>query len=109
MTKLYKIDPKQNFGVTRKYDIIISPVVTEKSNQVASSGCYVFLVDPKASKFDIKVAIESLFNVKVSFVNVVNRKGKNKVFKGRKGVKSDTRRAFVKLADGQSFDFSMGV
>jgi large subunit ribosomal protein L23 len=109
MTKIYKMNERADFGITHQYDVILNPVITEKSTLVGSAGYYIFNVHPAASKFDIKRSIESLFNVKVADVNVLNRKGKKKIFKGKPGVKSDVRRAFVKLVDGQSFDFSVGV
>jgi large subunit ribosomal protein L23 len=109
MTKIYKGMPATKAGVTYKYDIILSPALTEKSTDLAAKGCYVFNVRADANKVDIKKAIEELFNVKVAAVNTLNRRGKEKRFKGKIGHQSSLKRAFVKLADGQSFDFSMGV
>lgn len=109
MTKIYKGMPAKKAGVTYKYDIILSPAITEKSTDLATKGYYVFNVRPDANKIDIKKAIEELFNVKVSAVKTLNRQGKEKRFKGRIGHQVSIKRAFVKLAEGQSFDFSMGV
>ncbi len=93
----------------RHYDVIISPVVTEKSTLVSENNYFVFKVGQKATKLQIKAAIEALFKVKVESVNTAIRKGKVKRFKGLIGKQSDSKRAFVKLADGHSIDLSVGL
>ncbi|MEH6420804.1 50S ribosomal protein L23 [Pseudomonas sp. CGJS7] len=87
------------------YSIIRAPRVSEKTARLQEvSNQYVFEVSTDATKADIKVAVEKLFDVKVEAVNVVNVKGKNKAFKNRMGRRADWRKAYVKLADGQSID-----
>ena len=87
------------------YSIIRAPRVSEKTARLQEvSNQYVFEVATDATKADIKVAVEKLFSVKVSAVNVVNVKGKNKAFKFRMGRRADWRKAYVTLAEGQSID-----
>ena len=87
------------------YEVIRAPRVSEKTARLQEvSNQYVFEVATDATKADIKVAIEKLFDVKVEAVNVVNVKGKGKAFKNRMGRRGDWRKAYVKLADGQSID-----
>ena len=93
----------------RHYDIIVSPVVTEKSTLVSENNYFVFKVNKEATKPQIKAAVESLFNVQVLSVNTSVRKGKVKRFKGIVGKQSDTKRAFVKLAEGHTIDLSVGI
>lgn len=82
-----------------------APHVSEKSaRQQELANQYVFEVAQTATKADVKAAIEQLFNVKVEGVNLVNVKGKNKSFKFRSGRRGDWRKAYVRLADGQSID-----
>ena len=91
------------------YDVILSPVITEKSTLVSEANQVIFKVAPKATKTDIKAAIESLFKVKVKAVNTVVRKGKQKVFKGFRALQSDTKRAIVTLEEGHSIDVTTGL
>lgn len=93
----------------RHYDIIVSPVITEKSTMVSESNQVVFNVAPKATKPEIKAAVEALFGVKVKAVNTLVRKGKEKRFKGIVGRQSDIKKAVVTLAEGQSIDLSTGL
>ncbi|HET8747351.1 MAG TPA: 50S ribosomal protein L23 [Ramlibacter sp.] len=87
------------------YDVIRAPRVSEKTARLQEvSNQYVFEVAGTATKADIKVAVEKLFDVKVEAVNVVNVKGKGKAFRNRMGRRGDWRKAYVKLADGQSID-----
>ena len=87
------------------YSIIRAPRVSEKTARLQEmSNQYVFEVATDATKADIKVAVEKIFDVKVDAVNVVNVKGKGKAFKNRTGRRGDWRKAYVKLADGQSID-----
>jgi large subunit ribosomal protein L23 len=87
-------------------DIILAPVVSEKSYALLETGVYTFKVHPSASKPEIHDAIESIFNVKVTKVNTLNRKGKRK--RDRRtftfGARPDTKRAIVTLAPGQTID-----
>jgi len=85
--------------------VIRAPRVSEKTARLQEvSNQYVFEVATNATKADIKVAIEKLFEVTVEAVNVVNVKGKQKAFKNRMGRRADWRKAYVKLADGQTID-----
>ncbi len=86
-------------------DIIFSPVVSEKSYDLASANnTYTFIVDPRTNKTEIKQAIEAIFEVKVTSVNTMNRKGKRKRTGYVVGKRKDTKRALVTLADGDSID-----
>ena len=87
------------------YDVIRAPRVSEKTARLQEvSNQYVFEVATTATKADVKAAIEQIFDVKVAAVNVVNVKGKAKAFKNRMGRRSDWRKAYVTLADGQTID-----
>lgn len=96
-------------NILRHYDVIRYPLLTEKSNSVADQSQYFFAVSLNATKPEIKNAIESLFEVKVASVNTLIRKGKKKVFKGRRGVQSDIKKAMVRLQPGQKLDITAGV
>ena len=89
----------------RLYDVLRAPVVSEKSARLQElSNQYVFEVARDASKTDVKAAVEQLFSVKVDNVTVVNLKGKRKSFRFQPGRRSDRRKAYVRLAEGQSID-----
>ncbi|HLP23415.1 MAG TPA: 50S ribosomal protein L23 [Microbacteriaceae bacterium] len=81
-------------------DIIISPVVSEKSYGLIDEGKYTFLVDPRANKTEIKLAIEKIFNVQVASVNTLNRNGKTRRTRFGFGKRKDTKRAIVTLKSG---------
>lgn len=86
-------------------DIIIEPVVSEKSyDLVANNNTYTFIVDPRSNKTQIRQAIESIFDVTVTSVNTMNRKGKQKRTGWTLGKRKDTKRALVTLAPGDSID-----
>ena len=91
------------------YDVILAPVVTEKSTRVSEHNQVVFKVRKEATKPDIKAAVEGIFGVKVTAVNTLNQKGKMKRFKGRVGFRSDAKKAIVTLAEGQSIDVTTGI
>jgi large subunit ribosomal protein L23 len=91
------------------YQIIRSPVITEKATMLSESGQFVFRVASDANKREIKAAVEGLFGVSVLAVNTLVQKGKSKRFRGRPGSRSDVKKAFVKLAAGQSIDFTTGL
>ncbi len=93
----------------RHYDVIVAPVITEKSTMVSDNNQVVFKVAPKATKPEIKAAVEALFGVKVTAVNTLVRKGKTKRFRGTVGRQSDVKKAVVTLAEGQSIDISTGL
>jgi large subunit ribosomal protein L23 len=91
------------------YNIIRSPVITEKATMLSERDTVVFRVAIDATKPEIKAAIEGLFGVIVDGVNTLVVKGKTKRFRGRPGKRSDVKKAYVKLAKGQSIDFSTGL
>ncbi len=91
------------------YDVILSPVITEKATAASEYNKVVFKVAPFATKSLIKTAIEKLFNVKVKSVNTLVRKGKNKRFKGFAGRRSDVKMAVVTLDEGSTIDFTTGL
>ncbi|HVL98841.1 MAG TPA: 50S ribosomal protein L23 [Egibacteraceae bacterium] len=91
-------------------DVIIAPVVSEKSYALLDEGRYTFLVHPKSNKTEIKQAVEAVFGVKVASVNTMNRAGKKKRFGLKYGKRKDTKRAIVTLAEGESIDiFEAGL
>ena len=91
------------------YSIIKSPAITEKGTLVAATNTHVFNVASRATKPQIKAAIEGLFNVKVKAVNTLVRKGKVKRFKGRPALLSDVKKAYVTLVDGERLDVTTGL
>lgn len=93
----------------RHYDVIVSPVITEKSTMASENNQVVFNVARKATKPEIKAAVEALFNVKVKGVNTLVRKGKVKRFRGTVGQQSDVKKAVVTLAEGHSIDIATGL
>ena len=93
----------------RHYDVIVSPAITEKSTMASEQNQVVFNVAKKATKPEIKAAVEALFGVKVTAVNTLLRKGKMKRFRGTVGRQSDVKKAIVTLADGQSIDVATGL
>ncbi|MFG1357837.1 50S ribosomal protein L23 [Xanthobacter pseudotagetidis] len=93
----------------RHYDVIVSPVITEKATAASEFNKVVFNVASTASKPQIKEAVEKLFDVKVKSVNTLVRKGKVKIFRGRKGVQSDVKKAVVTLEEGQKIDITTGL
>ena len=93
----------------RHYDVIRTPVITEKSTLVSEQNQVVFNVAKDASKPEIKAAVEALFGVKVKAVNTLVRKGKTMRFRGFAGKQSDVKKAVVTLVDGQSIDVSTGL
>ena len=93
----------------RHYDVIVAPVITEKSTMASEQNQVMFKVAGNATKPEIKGAVEALFNVKVKAVNTLVRKGKVKRFRGVKGKQSDFKKAIVTLADGDSIDVTTGL
>jgi large subunit ribosomal protein L23 len=85
-------------------DIIIAPVVSEKSYSELNKNWYTFLVHPDANKTAIKIAIQQIFNVRVETVNTLNRQGKRKRTRTGWGKRKDTKRAIVKLVDGDRIE-----
>ena len=93
----------------RHYDAIVAPIITEKATLASESNQFVFKVARNATKPQIKAAIEQLFDVKVTAVNTLLRKGKNKVFRGVRGKQQDVKKAVVTLADGHRIDVTTGL
>lgn len=93
----------------RHYDIILSPVITEKATAQSEYNQVVFRVKKDATKPQIKEAVERLFDVKVRAVNTLVTKGKVKVFRGMRGRRSDVKKAIVTLEEGQSIDVTTGL
>ena len=89
-------------------DVILRPVISEKSYGLLDEGKYTFLVRPDANKTEIKIAVEQVFNVKVESVNTANRQGKRKRTRTGFGKRNDTKRAIVSLAAGDRIDLFGG-
>ena len=85
-------------------EVILSPVVSEKSYSLIDQGAYTFLVHPRANKTEIRQAVEAIWGVQVVQVNTANRRGKTKRFRFTQGRRPDTKRAVVKLAPGQKIE-----
>jgi large subunit ribosomal protein L23 len=93
----------------RHYDVILSPVITEKATNASEHNKVIFKVAMDATKPQIKDAVEKLFDVKVKSVNTLRRRGKWKIFKGRVGRQSDSKRAIVTLEEGQRINVTTGL
>jgi large subunit ribosomal protein L23 len=91
------------------YDVIVKPVITEKATMASEAGAVVFQVAKSATKPQIKEAVEAVFGVKVKAVNTVITKGKAKKFRGRPGVRSDVKKAYVTLEEGNTIDVTSGL
>ena len=100
---------KTNNVTAKMYDTLVRPVITEKSMISSEAGKVTFLVPLSASKDDVKVAVETIFNVKVNKVNTIRQFGKEKRLKGFVGQRSDYKKAVVTLADGQNIDVTTGI
>jgi large subunit ribosomal protein L23 len=85
-------------------DILLAPVISEKSYGLVDQGKYTFIVRPDANKTQIKIAVEQVFNVRVTSVNTINRQGKRKRTRLGFGSRNDTKRAIVGLAEGDRID-----
>ncbi len=85
-------------------DVLLAPVVSEKTYSLLDENKYTFLVHPDANKTEIKIAVEKIFGVKVTAVNTINRKGKVRRTRNGVGKRKDTKRAIVSVAVGQSID-----
>lgn len=93
----------------RMYNVILAPVITEKSTQGSEYNQVTFRVAQDATKPEVKAAIEELFGVKVKAVNTLNQKGKIKLFRGRRGKRNDVKKAIVTLEEGQMIDVTTGI
>ena len=94
---------------TRHYDVIVAPHITEKATLLSEHNAVVFKVADKATKPEIKAAVEALFGVKVISVNTLTQKGKTKRWKGKPYKRTDVKKAVVTLAAGQSIDITSGI
>jgi large subunit ribosomal protein L23 len=93
----------------RHYDVLLAPVITEKSTLLSENNAVVFKVSDDATKPEIKAAVEAIWGVSVKSVNTLVAKGKTKRWKGKPYTRSDVKKAIVRLADGQSIDITEGV
>ena len=93
----------------RHYDIVLSPIITEKATNASERNQVMFKVARSATKPQIKEAVEKLFDVKVKSVNTLVRKGKHKAFRGRLGEQSDVKKAIVTLEEGHRIDVTTGL
>ena len=93
----------------RHYDVVLSPIITEKATNASERNQVTFKVARNATKPQIKEAVEKLFDVKVKSVNTLVRKGKHKAFRGRLGEQSDVKKAIVTLEEGHRIDVTTGL
>ena len=93
----------------RNYDVLVGPLVTEKATMLSEHGQIAFRVRLDATKAEIRRAVENLFDVKVTAVNTLRVKGKTKIFRGRRGRRSDYKKAIITLAEGQNVDYLAGL
>lgn len=93
----------------KHYDTIIAPVITEKSTLLSEHNKVVFKVPLKATKDEVKAAVETLFKVRVLAVNTIVQKGKTKRFRGIPGRRSDVKKAIVTLHEGDTIDVTTGL
>lgn len=89
-------------------DVLLKPVISEKSYALLDEGKYTFIVDPRANKTQIRQAVEAVFSVRVRGVNTINRQGKRKRTRTGYGRRKDTKRAIVTLAEGDRIDIFGG-
>ncbi len=104
-----KNEKKKIVATPELYDVIDSPVITEKANMVSAENKVIFYVKPCATKPLVKKAVEALFGVDVAKVNIINEKGKVKRFRGRLGKQKDYKKAIVTIAKGQQIDITATV
>ena len=93
----------------RLFEVIRSPLISEKATFVSQFNHYVFKVAVDSSKPEIKEAIQSIFKVEVKSVNTLNQKGKKKRFRGKVGTRPGVKKAYIKLAEGQTIDTTLEV
>jgi len=107
----FRVIPAAETRLTRQqmYDVVRSPVITEKATTLSEHNQVIFRVSLDANKREIKAAIEGLFDVKVDAVNTIRVAGKTKRFRGRPGRRSDYKKAVVTLAEGSSIDVTTGI
>jgi large subunit ribosomal protein L23 len=93
----------------RHYDVVLSPIITEKATMASERNQVIFRVAKNATKEQVKEAVEKLFDVKVKSVNTLIRKGKKRSFRGVQGQLSDVKRAIVTLVEGHRIDVTTGL
>jgi large subunit ribosomal protein L23 len=101
--------PQKAAPDARHYDVVLAPHITEKSTMLSEHNSVVFKVAQTASKPEIKAAVEALFGVTVTGVNTIVTKGKTKKWKGTPYRRSDSKKAIVTLAEGQTIDITSGI
>jgi large subunit ribosomal protein L23 len=109
MSKHSHLGKNVKLSQERMYEIIRSPIITEKTTIISEHNQVTFKVPLEATKPEIKAAVEGLFEVKVKAVNTIIQKGKVKRFRGHLGKRSDFKKAIVTLVDGDSIDITTGV
>jgi len=107
----FRVIPRVEPKLTRQqmYDIIRSPVITEKATNVSEHNQVIFRVPLAATKREVKAAVEGLFRVNVTAVNTIRAMGKSKRFRGRPGRRSDYKKAIVTLREGHRIDVTTGI
>lgn len=100
---------KTGVSKERQFELVRAPVITEKATLGSEHNQVTFRVPLDATKPEIKTAVEQLFDVKVVAVNTLRQKGKTKMFRGRRGRRSDYKKAIVRLEEGQSIDVTTGI
>jgi large subunit ribosomal protein L23 len=107
----FRIIPPAETRLTRQqmYDIIHTPVITEKATNASEYNQVIFRVPLTATKREVKAAVEGLFNVSVTAVNTIRVMGKAKRVRGRPGQRSDVKKAIVTLREGQRIDITTGI
>ena len=105
----WKYFRKTTVSKERQYELLRSPVITEKATLGSEHNQVTFRVPLDATKPEIKIAVEQLFDVKVVSVNTLVQQGKKKMFRGRRGQRSDYKKAIVRLAEGHSIDVTTGI
>jgi large subunit ribosomal protein L23 len=107
----FRVIPRVATTLTRQqmFDVVRSPVITEKATNVSEHNQVIFRVPLTATKRQVRAAIEGLFNVKVTAVNTIRVRGKVKRFRGRIGRRSDYKKALITLGEGQRIDVTTGI
>jgi large subunit ribosomal protein L23 len=107
----FRVIPRVPTTLTRQqmFDVVRSPVITEKATNVSEHNQVIFRVPLTATKRQVRAAIEGLFNVRVTAVNTIRVRGKLKRFRGRIGRRSDYKKALVTLGEGQRIDVTTGI
>jgi large subunit ribosomal protein L23 len=107
----FRVIPRSTTTLTRQqmFDIVRSPVITEKSTNLSEHNQVILRVPLTATKHEVRAAVEGLFNVKVTAINTIRVRGKLKRVRGRAGRRSDHKKAIVTLDQGQRIDVTMGI